>query len=1640
MSSLNEEPKWVPTHVQVTVLRGRGLRGKGKHGTSDVYTIIQLGKEKYSTCVVEKTTEPEWREECSFELQPGALEKSSGRSGPAAGGCQLILTVMHRAVMGLDVFLGQALIQLEKIFHDTRCVKNEWYRLNSKTGKKEKERGDIQVTVQFTRNNLTASMYDLVMKDKSGSTFGKLKERIKGKKRSSEEDSSSAILPGGYGSLYRMRQRLPSDGGGEEDYEDDEGGEARRSKMRTFFLRGKLRKSSDTRSSTSLGSESSESSSRGGSLSPTAGISVVVSDLSNSPSNSSNLTADNSPEHVGDPSSLHCEFGDDTSEITIAVPELPPCVNGSHVDSVQPVDPGAGVRQGSLGLGLLQKSLPISTSLQNLSPRSLTDLPKGAAGDGRRWSFDRPGDEEKAAIAAALGRREEDASSRQIPLLRIPSYSSVKEAESQEKEQSNPTEVKHRGWFGSKDSKPSARPPITQLFPQASNTNPSLIPDSSSIQPIPGCDVEGDEASNASPKEEKPLSNLSDLFVKEQDLDESFDTFAAGRLYSPQQTRLDCQEKTADILAKVEPVTDQKMNPFLSTLPDSSVGAHKGSNLPQLDLCSFGLDTIPEDESFENNNEMPNSPEELIPKSSTNTSTNTNKLSSRSPDPSSSGLGSSSEEDFLSCNSSYSASDKVSACSSDEGLDFSSGSAPESAVIRPINKSELEEETSDRSHEWSSSDGLQSTVIHSPANDEKAVVEPTQESISSQPAVIPEGDNTEVGHSVSISSVDSPDPLPELPVSSEPHTLQESIILPRFDNAEEEKRTPPQRQGSPGPALDSDLFSNHPSFITTSSPDAKHQDSPLESTALESSSNPPVMFLEFPTVPGPDLDTSLLHTQTSEHSSALQSLYISTDSQNFHSCHSNPFTSSFDGPEGLNSANSTLCGELSQMVDGTDFGQSSTASEIIHPSESPAVSVNQDEASQISLENVPQEPSSSWNPFAGMLSESFDKPSVILDMNIWGTPSEEKQQPEDFEITLDSKETSVEITNDSATQDPTPDFSSFGDTLTQSVDEKPLGVQNKDLPAEPSVEMQQSESMDQTETPEPSLKITDDLFSQEPPATSYTLDTSLAKSVEDIFDDELRAAAAGDNQESESLDIDVVQAETSPKPTDTNDLLPQEPAASLNTSVGQTLTESVAEKPWVVDTEDPWGRSDGEIQLSENFGMALDRKEKSGPSLFEATSDLGPDKSSNLADSFTEPFKEPWSVFDNDPWRSPNEGSDSFGIATEQRNASYFTAAGLFPQEPAASTKSSADLFATSAIENPWGIQDDDPWSVLDNAAVEPKETPQSFIMLNDIIPLDVSTTTSVGGAGSESALDDPWGIQDGDPWSVPAGEIQRSVSFGFSTDASLTSWPSVMHTKDFSATSTNLNDWTESVESPWGVRDDTQTGKARHRSQSVGTLPASLHKEVAPFFEFDSVMLQDPSSSQPDLPSLTSFAPSFIPENGSFSLPSNSNTSARSPPDIVGPPVPALAIAQEVEQQQQEANQRTSPHPVKPLTSATLGEEKRGEGRSVLEKLKSTISPGKNSHLSELEPERRKSLTGGAGSYYHLTHSELVALLVQREAELEKQKKEFQQQKTLLAKREVELKRLKPQVRDLEDYIDTLLVRIMEQKPTLLQVRTKLK
>ena len=101
--------RWVPTHVQVTVLQARGLRSKAAEGQggSDAYAVMAVGRDKFSTSVAERCQgQPLWREEATFELPPPPR--------PAA----LRLTVLHRALVGLDKFLGRADVDLAALRED----------------------------------------------------------------------------------------------------------------------------------------------------------------------------------------------------------------------------------------------------------------------------------------------------------------------------------------------------------------------------------------------------------------------------------------------------------------------------------------------------------------------------------------------------------------------------------------------------------------------------------------------------------------------------------------------------------------------------------------------------------------------------------------------------------------------------------------------------------------------------------------------------------------------------------------------------------------------------------------------------------------------------------------------------------------------------------------------------------------------------------------------------------------------------------------------------------------------------------------------------------------------------------------------------------------------------------------------------------------------------------------------------------------------------------------------------------------------------------------------------------------------------------------------------------------------------------
>lgn len=70
-----------------------------------------------------------------------------------------------------------------------------WFKLVDKGGKEDKPRGEVLLDIQFMRNNMSASMFDLSMQDKPRSKLSKLKDKVRGKKKHTFSDSASAIVP-----------------------------------------------------------------------------------------------------------------------------------------------------------------------------------------------------------------------------------------------------------------------------------------------------------------------------------------------------------------------------------------------------------------------------------------------------------------------------------------------------------------------------------------------------------------------------------------------------------------------------------------------------------------------------------------------------------------------------------------------------------------------------------------------------------------------------------------------------------------------------------------------------------------------------------------------------------------------------------------------------------------------------------------------------------------------------------------------------------------------------------------------------------------------------------------------------------------------------------------------------------------------------------------------------------------------------------------------------------------------------------------------------------------------------------------------------------------------------------------------------
>ncbi|XP_057353076.1 rab11 family-interacting protein 5 isoform X4 [Manis pentadactyla] len=316
-----------------------------------------------------------------------------------------------------------------------------WYKLHSKPGKKEKERGEIQVTIQFTRNTLSASMFDLSVKDKPRSPFSKIKDKMKGKKKF-ELESASAILPSSA-------------------LEDPElGNLSKMGKAKGFFLRNKLRKSSLTQSSTSLGSDSTLSSTSGSLAYQGPGAEL----LTRSPSRTSWLSTEGGRDSTQSPKLLTHKrtHSDEASQMLAAPPRAlvdlqghvetssrsSLCVNGSHIYNEEPQGP---LRHRSSISG----PFPPSSSLHCVSSRPSEEGPRSADDSWGRGSCSTvgselvPGQEGLSSQAKALatgascpteeeGTRLPDGKPVQVAMPMVASSEALAEKEGARKEERKP--------------------------------------------------------------------------------------------------------------------------------------------------------------------------------------------------------------------------------------------------------------------------------------------------------------------------------------------------------------------------------------------------------------------------------------------------------------------------------------------------------------------------------------------------------------------------------------------------------------------------------------------------------------------------------------------------------------------------------------------------------------------------------------------------------------------------------------------------------------------------------------------------------------------------------------------------------------------------------------------------------------------------------------------------------------------------------------------------------------------------------------------------------------------------------------------------------------------------------------------------
>lgn len=578
----------------------------------------------------------------------------------------------------------------------------------------------------------------------------------------------------------------------------------------------------------------------------------------------------------------------------------------------------------------------------------------------------------------------------------------------------------------------SSRPPIADLFPQSSNSyltqdNPTVevtgadATDSLGNRPLPPLPTERPDPLIW--KSSNPFMSADELKLNSE-WDETFEEFAAGRLQSPEDLAMECrtqQNAAGDHQLEHDrnkgelppapdaneqtnldgPIYNQPVGRFLSDAL-SSPGQMKNNNTLHFDTFPQFLETIPEQRSFDSDdstlNTPTNSPEPCDfntteqDNNTTNDFTHTNintapfNISSAqlnnnnsSPGFSSSGLGSSTEEDGFSYFSSQS--EKFSVLSSEEAenvpLDLKNSS--DLAVVKNAITPESGDSIADKFDDPSLLEGAHQTVsefegIHS----EKIGWSFLDDSFQTLSAMTSERETKhEYGENETLNTLNvNPDLLKALQPTSvvsqqsndEGKEESKDCTVDASEDFNACSKNSAAEEGIPG-SPDDEFPSMIPSLhITTSSPEVKQdlldmsnekssleqQEAPVEHGIFDDSFN----VSRIVSSPSQDFDTNWLHVQTSDQSSNsfLQSLSVSTDSQDYLTCDSHPFSKE-SSISTLYSANSTLCGEMSDVqagpgdllgMDHTNVSQSSNFE--INQSEIFGESLHGDQGNLVNLE------------------------------------------------------------------------------------------------------------------------------------------------------------------------------------------------------------------------------------------------------------------------------------------------------------------------------------------------------------------------------------------------------------------------------------------------------------------------------------------------------------------------------------------------------------------------------------------------------------------------------------------------------------------------------------------------------------------